>query len=165
MAALTGPQKLAIVLALACFDSPSEVQRQLKDDFELEASLQQIRYYDPTTPQGSRELAPELRETFRRTREAFLKGREGIAIGHKVVRLRRLERLFHARRVQNSPELQLKVLEQAAKEEGEVYSNRSTVTVLRQMARELEELSDEELLQQLGSGERPETAAGAGGAA
>lgn len=151
MPALTGGQKLAVVVALACFDTPTEVQRQLKDEFGVSASIQQIRYYDPTTPQGGNELSRDLQKLFRETRAAFLRDTEGVAIANRSVRLRRLERLFHERAAQNDPDLALKILEQAARDSGGAYSNRREITgkdgapieISRPL--DLSRLSDEEL--------------------
>lgn len=48
MAALNGEVKAFIVQALACFDTPSQVAEQVKKEFGLEVSRQQVESHDPT---------------------------------------------------------------------------------------------------------------------
>ena len=49
---------LCVVTLLATYHSPSEVQKRLKEEHGVEAALQQIQFYDPTTAHGAAELAP-----------------------------------------------------------------------------------------------------------
>lgn len=83
--------KIFVVQRLASFDRPSEVVKAVKENFELEVSRQRVHYYDPTTRLGAA-LAPELKELFEKTREAFKKDVDSIPISHKAVQLRALDR-------------------------------------------------------------------------
>ncbi|ELY5205712.1 DUF2280 domain-containing protein, partial [Yersinia enterocolitica] len=48
MAALKPEVKAFIVQALACYDTPSQVVAQVKQEFSLTLTLQQVSSYDPT---------------------------------------------------------------------------------------------------------------------
>ena len=79
-----------------------------------------MQKYDPTTVNGS-ELSAPLKKLFRETRERYLKETADIAIAHQGFRLRELERMY--RNVGRNAELGAKLLEQAAKEVGGMFSN------------------------------------------
>jgi hypothetical protein len=121
MASLNGAVKVFIVERLACFDRPTEVQEAVKAAFKVNVSLQQLACYDPTKVNG-RGLSKTLKEVFEGTRKKFLDDTSNIPIAHKSYRLRRLQKLAddHDR----NPTMVLSVLEQAAKEQGEAYTNR-----------------------------------------
>ena len=48
MAALSPEVKAFIVQALACFDTPTQIASQVKQEFGLDISIQQVSSYDPT---------------------------------------------------------------------------------------------------------------------
>lgn len=52
MAALSPEVKAFIVQALACFDTPTQVVEQVKQEFNLTVSIQQVSSYDPTKAIG-----------------------------------------------------------------------------------------------------------------
>lgn len=120
MASLNQTQKTLIVTRLACFDTPTEVQAELREVQNVEASLSQIQYYDPTQPSSSK-LARKWAALFAETRARFKREVEDIAIANKAYRLKRLDKLARTAR---SPKLEAELLEQAAKEVGDVYTNR-----------------------------------------
>ena len=141
---LPADAQLWVVTQLACFESPSVVRKVLKDEWQLEVTLQAITYYDPTTAAG-RALNAELRELFERTREGFLDETASVPIASVTFRLRELQRLYLKARDGN-PAVAAELLKQAAQEKGGVFTNRSQVTILRQLQREVEAMSDDELL-------------------
>jgi hypothetical protein len=133
MPALPTHAKSLIVTRLACFSTPSEIQRELKELHGIDASIQQISYYDPT--QVDTDVAKKWRDLFTETRATFTKESASLAISHKNFRLRRLERMARALEKkaddQRSPVIQAQLYEraaalyeQAAKEQGEAYTNR-----------------------------------------
>lgn len=127
MAALSDDVKQFIVQALACFDTPSQVAESVKEEFGLIVPRQQCETYDPTRAAGSR-LSKKWRELFERTREDWRKGATEVPIANRIYRLRMLDQL--ARRAvssRNAP-LALQVLEQAAKETGDMFVNKSRPT-------------------------------------
>lgn len=85
--------KRFITEALAKFEGPRATAEAVEKTFGIEVSVQQVHAYDPNTSQG-RKLSPELRELFEKTREQFLTDYKAIAISHKSVRLRFLERIL-----------------------------------------------------------------------
>jgi len=126
MAALTQQQKVFIVGRLACYYRPSDVRKQLKEELGVDATLQQISFYDPGTAQGNRELSAELRQVFQETRDLFLRDVTRIPIANKAVRLRMLDDM--ARDNARNPRLVKELIEQAAKEDGGAFTNRRELT-------------------------------------
>lgn len=123
MARLNAAHKTFIVQRLACFDTPSVVAGSVKEEFGVEVSRQAVEAYDPTKHQG-RNLAKKYKELFEQTREAFLEDTSGIAISHKAVRLRTLQRMLEKAENMGNLVLARELLEQAAKESGDSYSNK-----------------------------------------
>lgn len=123
MATLTEPQKLLVVQRLACFYTPTEVQRELKELYALEIGLPTIMRYDPTTVQGSANLARKWQELFADIRARFIEDAGAIAISHRSFRLRKLNDMLVRVGEKNTAE-QRAILEQAAKEAGGIFTNR-----------------------------------------
>lgn len=112
-----------IVQSLACFDSLGTIREAIKKEFGREITPQSIEAYDPTKKAG-RNLSPQWRKLFEDSRAAFLADITPIAISHRAVRLRSLQRMAtKAEEMRNLP-LAASLLEQAAKEVGEAYTNR-----------------------------------------
>ncbi|AHD00467.1 DUF2280 domain-containing protein [Leisingera methylohalidivorans] len=120
---LTNEQKTYAVQALACFDSPSTVAKALKEDFGVQITPQAIECYDPNKRAG-RDLAQKWRAIFEETRKAFLEDTSQIGISHRAVRLRTLQRMAEKAETMGNMMLAKDLLEQAAKEVGNAYTNR-----------------------------------------
>ena len=116
-----------VVQSLACFDSPTEIAAVLKQDQSIEITPQGIESYDPTKKAGAR-LSNKWTELFNATRETFLKDTALVGISHRAVRLRALNRM--AQRAEQSGDMSMtaQLLEQAAKEVGDAYTNRRQLT-------------------------------------
>lgn len=127
MAALKDDVKLAIVQALACYDTPSQVAKFVKDEFGLDVPRQQVAMYDPTKPAG-KGLSAKLAQIFHATREAFLKDVSNIPVSKQSYRLRVLQRAVERAEARGNAPLVAQLLEQAAKEVGGAYTNRREVT-------------------------------------
>lgn len=126
MARLNKEQKLFIVRSLAVFNTPKETAELIKQEFEgLELSLQQCESYDPTKRSGQN-LSEDLKKEFELTRKDFLEKPQNIPIANKAVRLQMYQNL--AVRNSKNTVMLLKILEQAAKEEGNQYTNRQEIT-------------------------------------
>jgi hypothetical protein len=121
---LTDDVKLVVVQRLAMYDTPQQIADAVKEDFAIEVTRQAIHYYDPTHEPKPPE---KWRDIFARTREEFLKSTADIPIANKSVRLRRLERMALAAERMKNYALAAVLHEQAAKEVGEVYTNKSKV--------------------------------------
>jgi hypothetical protein len=115
-----------IVQALACWDTPSEVVKAVKETFGLAVSRQAVEAYDPTKRAGAA-LAPAHRALFEATRAAFLADSATIGISHRAVRLRTLDRLADRAEAMGNIALAAELLEQAAKEVGNAFTNKREV--------------------------------------
>ena len=127
MAALKDEVKLAIVQALACFDTPSQVVDQVKQEFGLALARQQVAGYDPTKPSGKK-LSKKLLEVFQATRQKFLDDVSTIPISNQSYRLRVLQRNLERADQRGNAAMVSTLLEQAAKELGGAFTNRRELT-------------------------------------
>ncbi|MDF1820713.1 MAG: DUF2280 domain-containing protein [Alcanivoracaceae bacterium] len=123
MARLKSEIRKFLVQRLACFDAPAEVKKEAQHQFGVVISRQQVQSHDPTKRAG-RNLSRELKALFNHTREAFLENTADIAVSHKAVRLRALQRMFERAEETGNLVLAAQLLEQAAKESGDAYTNK-----------------------------------------
>lgn len=114
--------KTRVVQSLACFDSPSVVAKAIKAEFGVEISPQAVEAYDPNKVAGKK-LSERFKLLFAETRKAFLEDTSQIAISHRAVRLRALQRMAEKAEGQGNMVLAANLLEQAAKEVGDSYTN------------------------------------------
>lgn len=126
-AKLSDEVKTFIVQSLACFDSPSVVAKVVKAEFDVEVSRQLVESHDPNKVAASG-LATKCRALFEETRKTFLEDTSKIAISHRAVRLRALQRMAEKAEGQGNMVLAASLMEQAAKEVGDSYTNRREVT-------------------------------------
>lgn len=119
MAKLTDSIRQYIVQRLACYDTPSQIADGVREEFGLEITRQQVHEYDP----GHKEPAKKWRDLHAKTRALFLETAADIPIANRSVRLRRLERMSIAAEGRRNYQLAAQLLEQAAKEVGEAYTN------------------------------------------
>jgi hypothetical protein len=123
MAALRDEVKAFVVQALACFDTPSQVVASVKAEFGLDVSRQQCEAYDPTKYVG-RNLHLKWKTLFEDTRARFREETAEIPIANRAYRLRTLGRMAEKAENMKNMALTAQLLEQAAKEVGDVYVNR-----------------------------------------
>lgn len=123
MAALTSDVKAFIVQALACFDTPTQVSQAVKQEFDIDVTRQQVEQHDPTKRAGAN-LAAKWRTLFEDTRARFREETAEIPIANRAYRLRSLGRMAEKVEGMRNYGLALQILEQAAKEVGDVYVNR-----------------------------------------
>jgi hypothetical protein len=123
MAALRDEVKAFVVQALACFDTPSQVVASVKAEFGLEVSRQQCEAYDPTKYVG-RNLHLKWKTLFEDTRKRFREETADIPIANRAFRLRTLGRMAERAGNMKNMALTAQLLEQAAKEVGDVFVNR-----------------------------------------
>ncbi|MBY5657167.1 DUF2280 domain-containing protein [Rhizobium leguminosarum] len=126
-AKLSDEVKTYIVQALACFDSPSIVAASVKKEFGVEVSRQLVESHDPNK-KAAGGLAPKWRALFDETRKTFLEDTASIAISHRAVRLRALQRMADKAETQGNMVLASSLLKQAAEEVGGSYTNRRELT-------------------------------------
>jgi len=116
-----------IVQALACFDSPKTVADAVKAEFGVVITRQLVETYDPNK-KASSGLAAKWVSLFEETRKAFLEDTSKIAISHRAVRLRALQRMAEKAETMGNIALAAQLFEQAAKEAGDSYTNRRELT-------------------------------------
>ncbi|HPG88680.1 MAG TPA: DUF2280 domain-containing protein [Hyphomicrobium sp.] len=119
---LTEEAQSFVVCALACFDTPAAVAAAVKREFGVAVRAQSIEAYDPTKRAGKR-LSLQWRELFAATREKFQYETASVGVAHRSVRLRKLDRMVQAAEDGKDYVLAAALLEQAAKEMGNVYTN------------------------------------------
>ena len=120
MPALTDEIKTFIVKGLACYDSPSEVAEAVRAHFGIAITRQHVYAYDPKSTQR---MSPRWSALHAATREKFLRDVAAIGVSHKIVRLRRLDRMANECE-RSDVRMTLRCLQQAAKECGGLYEKR-----------------------------------------
>lgn len=115
--------KRHIVVALAAFDTPSQVAQSVKEEFGLEVSRQAVEGHDPTKRAG-RKLALKWRTLFEESRRAFIEDMSAIAISHRATRLRALNRMATKAETMGNMSLAAQLHKQAAEEMGNAYTNK-----------------------------------------
>ena len=123
---LSDEAKTFVVQSLACFDAPSVVAKAVKEQFGVAITRQSVEFYDPTKRAGA-DLSECWRSLFEATRVAFIADTAAIGVAHRATRLRRLERLIERAELQGATALAAQLLAQAAKEVGDVYTNRQRI--------------------------------------
>ncbi|CAH0649181.1 MULTISPECIES: DUF2280 domain-containing protein [Pseudomonas] len=123
MAALSNDVKAFIVQALACFDTPSQVVEAVQKEFSVTVTRQQVETHDPTKYSG-KGLAKRWVALFEDTRKRFREETAEIPIANRAYRLRALGRMAEKAESMRNLALTAQLLEQAAKECGDMYVNR-----------------------------------------
>jgi hypothetical protein len=125
MPTLSNEQKAYIVSAFARFEGVAEVCRSFKDEFGLDLPKPHALAYNPggVKYRGAR----KWHDLFERERKSFLDNVNSIGIANKTYRLQELHKLCLVAIGRKNIKLACEILEQAAKEMGEVFTNRREV--------------------------------------
>jgi hypothetical protein len=121
-------QKVYVITQLATFETLTAVREGLKQEFGVDISLPALMHYQP--PHAK--LKKAFKDLFDETRKQFLEDTAAIPIANKAFRLKQLDRLLQ-RQIklsdvkQNTVEMRA-TLEQAAKESGNQFTNRTEHT-------------------------------------
>lgn len=127
MAALNTKVKAYIVRGLATYMTPSEVVDAVRKEFDgLIVTRQQVAKYDPDKASGIN-LSDKWQQLFVKHRKGFNDEINSIPIANKAYRLRMLDDMAREALESKNRPLAAKLLEQAAKEVGEVFTNRHKV--------------------------------------
>ncbi|HCU1013652.1 TPA: DUF2280 domain-containing protein [Klebsiella pneumoniae] len=126
MAALKPEVRAFIVQELACFDTPSQIVESVQKEFKVQVTRQQVASHDPTKAAG-KGLAKKWVDLFNELRDRFLNEISDIPIANKAYRLRVLQRMSTNAENMKNIGMTAQLLEQAAKEVGEAYSNKQKV--------------------------------------
>ncbi|AGH07358.1 hypothetical protein VPGG_00041 [Vibrio phage VBM1] len=127
MAALTTEQKCFIIQANACYDTPTMVVNAFKERFGITITRQQVESYDPTKGASQQKLAKKWKELFYECRERFNNEINDIPIANRAYRLRVLDRMAANAELKRNYPLTKEIMEQAAKEVGDIYTNKQKV--------------------------------------
>ncbi|MDM2828035.1 DUF2280 domain-containing protein [Citrobacter sp. Cpo089] len=126
MAALSTEVKAFIVQSLACFESPAKVIELVKAEYGIDVSRQQVSQYTPGNAMAAK-LSQKWIDLFNGTRERFQNEISDIPIANKAYRLRALDRMMTRAEGMKNMALAASLMEQAAKEVGDAYSNKQKV--------------------------------------
>lgn len=126
MAALSTEVKAFIVQSLACYDTPAKVIELVKENFRVTVTRQQVSAYDPANAMA-KSLSQKWVELFNTTRTRFQTEITDIPIANKAYRLRTLDRMMNKAENMRNMALAASLMEQAAKEVGDAYTNRQKV--------------------------------------
>lgn len=123
MATLSIEVKSFIVQGLATYMTPTQVADAVADEFGETVVRQTVAKHDPTKPAG-KDLGQEWVELFHECRKTFQEDLQAIPIANKAYRLSLLNDMaIDALKSKNRP-LVAALAEQAAKEMGEVFTNK-----------------------------------------
>lgn len=127
MATLTDEMKGFLVSELAMFATPTQAAQALKEQFGVEINRNQAYEYNPEARGGRRSnISNKWRVLFQATRKRFLKDVTAIPIASRAFRLWKLDSMLRAAEARDNLVLAARLLEQAAKECGDVFTNRHT---------------------------------------
>lgn len=149
MAALKPDVKAFIVQALACFDTPSQVVESVHKEFGITITRQQVESHDPTKVSG-KGLAQKWADLFHDTRKRFQTELSDIPIANKAYRLRALDRMMTKAESMRNMALAASLMEQAAKECGDAYTNKQKLEhsgglAVSSVASVMDEIGDDDL--------------------
>jgi len=113
-------------MQLAMYRTPSEVAADVKETFNVEVSRQLVHEYNPDGS-GGPTVAQKWKDLHAATRKAFLEDTGAISVAQKAYRLNELADLYRKTKERGESELAAEILEQAAKEMGEAFTNRHRV--------------------------------------
>ena len=136
---LSDDVKKFIVKSLAKYESPSDTASAVKERFGKSVTRQNVHAYDQTKVAGE-DLSDDLKKLFFETRKIFDET-DIIPVSKKLVRLKKLEKYVEAFENFDNYTAATQVLEQIAKEEGGMFTNRREIDL-----KNVSDLSDEELL-------------------
>jgi hypothetical protein len=126
MAALKPDVKAFIIQSLACFDTLSIVVESVQKEFGIKITPQHAESHDPTKASG-KGLAKKWVGLFYETRSRFQNEIADIPIANKAYRLRVLDRMAAHTEKSKNYGMTAQLMEQAAKEVGDAYSNKQKV--------------------------------------
>lgn len=127
MANLPEEAQRLIVMELAMFTTPTEVVERVSQELGITISRQQAHKYNPTGSNGYK-VGKKWKALFAETRKQFLADTSSIPIANRAVRLKALNDMAQGAKGRGNFALAAQLMEQAAKECGDVFTNRREVT-------------------------------------
>ncbi|QLW25249.1 DUF2280 domain-containing protein [Enterobacter sp. RHBSTW-00422] len=149
MAALSTEVKAFIVQSLACYEPPVKVIELVKAEYGIDVSRQQVSQYTPGNAMAAK-LSQKWIDLFNATRKRFQTELSDIPIANKAYRLRALDRMMTKAESMRNMALAASLMEQAAKECGDAYTNKQKVEhsgglAVSSVASVMDEIGDEDL--------------------
>lgn len=126
MATLNNTVQAFIVQGLARYQTPTEVAESVSKEFGITVERQQVAKYDPTKVAG-KNLAQKWKELFEECRAKFNEDILAIPIASKAYRLQVRQGVLEKALKSGNMVLVNDTLEQAAKEVGDIYVNKSRI--------------------------------------
>ena len=123
---LNTEDRIFIVSKLAMFEKPEVVRKQLKAMTGKDITLQSVQHYDPTKKRRTKKqkLAQQWYDLFAKVRKAFTENIEDtVPMANKAVRIRDLAHAAEQFKAKKNYIGMAKMLEQIAKEVGNVHTN------------------------------------------
>jgi hypothetical protein len=120
MKQLSGEVKLFIVIALAKYKTPSQIVEAVKVEFGIDVTRQVIRTYNPEQS----DVPARWVKAFDAARAEFHKKIDSIPIANLATRLEWLNDVAREAQVRHNHAVVMAACEQAAKEQGGVFTNR-----------------------------------------
>jgi hypothetical protein len=148
VAVLSEPHKEEIVIQLARFRRPAEVVEYMRDEHEIELTVQQVRTYDPTNPrfEADRDKWPPI---FEAARKAYIEDVKLVPVANQAFRLNELHDLYKKAKKAKNMKLAADLLEQIAREVGGVLTNSRELNI--NDARRAKDMTPEDRRTMLGS--------------
>lgn len=122
MPALSAEIQTFIVTALAMYDTPTQIAGEVKERFGVTMDRQQVAHYDPE--RAGKPPGEQWVKLHAQVRADFLAEKTKVPIAQRAVRLRELARLYRIAVSGNRLPLAAQLLEQAAKESGDFFTNK-----------------------------------------
>ncbi len=115
-----------LVREFACYSSPQQAADALREEYGVEIAPQSAQHYDATSGAGS-DAAKKWHELFDVSRQAFLEDVKSlIPHAHKALRIKKLARASDAFEKSKNYLAMARMLEQIAKEVGNVHRREFT---------------------------------------
>jgi hypothetical protein len=123
-AKLDDEHRTFLVQQFAIYRTPSEVLADFQAEYPNAPAVtrQAVEAYNPDCRNG-RKLAKKWKDIHAKTRKAFLEDTASIGIANRNVRLRVLDEMVAEARARKNHRLVAELLEQAAKEMGDAFTN------------------------------------------
>jgi hypothetical protein len=125
MAKLGGEHKAFVIRCFARFEPVADVVRSLKAEFGIDVPAAQLYAYHPDNVDYR--AAKRWKELFQAERKAFLENVQSIGIANKTYRIAELHKLCVVAIGRKNVKLAAELMEQAAKEMGEVFTNKREI--------------------------------------
>lgn len=123
MATLTIEQKQFIIVRAAMSERGIDIRKAFKEEYGIDLSRDQVIRYFPGTPSANK-ISKPLVELFNTTRQQFLDETVKTPVANRAYRLRKLNDMFHSALDRGNLVLAANLLEQAAKESGDAFTNK-----------------------------------------